>query len=263
MPTVNRLRRATILVALGAAVVPRANAQAPSLTIAAAADLRFALDEVLKPFRAAHPGVRIDVIYGSSGKLATQIRNGAPFDVFLSADRAFADALHQEGLSTGAPRLYAVGHLVAWSADAELGRQSLAMLVRDARVKRFAIANPEHAPYGMRAMEALRSQGLQDAVMPKLVLGDNIAQAAQFIETGAAQAGLIALSLVLSPALQGRGAYTRVPEAWHSPLEQAFVLTRRAKDNPLAHAFASYLDSPAARTTLRRYGFALPGESAR
>jgi len=265
--TVNRLRRATTLVALGAAVVPRAIAQLQSqpqsLTIAAAADLRFALDEVLKPFRAAHPGARIDVIHGSSGKLATQIRNGAPFDVFLSADRAFADALHQEGLSTGEPRLYAVGHLVTWSTDPELGRQPLATLVRDARVKRFAIANPEHAPYGMRAMEALRSQGLQDAAQPKLVLGDNIAQAAQFIETGAAQAGLIALSLVLSPALQGRGAYTRVPEAWHSPLEQAFVLTRRAKDNPLAHAFASHLDSPAARTTLRRYGFALPGDSAR
>jgi len=95
------------------------------------------------------------------------------------------------------------------------------------------------------------------------VLGDNIAQATQFIEIGAAQAGPIALSLVLSPALQGRGAYTRVPEAWHSPLEQAFVLTRRAKDNPLAHAFANHLDNPAARTTLRRYGFSLPGESTR
>jgi molybdate transport system substrate-binding protein len=259
----NRLRRATMLAALSTAVVPRAQAQAKSLTIAAAADLRFALDEVLTSFRAAHPGARIDVIYGSSGKFATQIRNGAPFDVFLSADRAFAEALQREGLSTGVPRLYALGHLVAWSADPELGRLPLAKLVRDARVKRFAIANPEHAPYGMRAMEALRSQGLQDAVQPKLVLGDNIAQAAQFIETGAAQAGLIALSLVLSPALQGQGAYTRVPEAWHRPLEQAFVLTRRAKDNPLADAFVNHLESPAARTTLRRYGFALPGESAR
>jgi molybdate transport system substrate-binding protein len=100
-------------------------------------------------------------------------------------------------------------------------------------------------------------------VRPKLVLGDNIAQAAQFIETGAAQAGLIALSLVLSPALRGRGAYTRVPAAWHSPLEQAFVLTRRAKDNPLADAFANHLESPAARSTLRGHGFALPGEAER
>lgn len=259
----NRLRRATMLAALATVGVPRARAQAKSLTIAAASDLRFALDEVLKPFRAAHPGARIDGIYGSSGKFATQIRNGAPFDVFLSADRAFAEALQQEGLTTGASRLYAVGYLVAWSADPELGRLPLAELVRDVRVKRFSIANPEHAPYGMRAMEALRSQGLQDAVQPKLVFGDNIAQAAQFIETGAAQAGLIALSLVLSPALQGRGAYTRVPEAWHRPLEQAYVLTRRAKDNPLADAFVNHLESPAARSTLRRYGFALPGQSAR
>jgi molybdate transport system substrate-binding protein len=256
-------RRAALLAALAAALLPRAQAQAMSLTIAAASDLRFALDEVLLPFRAAHPAARIDVIYGSSGKIATQVRNGAPFDVFLSADRAFAEALHQDGLSAGAPRLYAIGHLVAWSTDAELGRLPLAALVRDERVRRFAIANPEHAPYGMRAMEALRSQGLLDAVRPKLVLGDNIAQAAQFIETGAAQAGLIALSLVLSPALRGRGAYTRVPEAWHSPLEQAFVLTRRAKDNPLADAFANHLESPAARATLRRYGFALPGEAER
>jgi molybdate transport system substrate-binding protein len=115
----------------------------------------------------------------------------------------------------------------------------------------------------MRAMEVLRSQGLLDAVQARLVFGDNVAQAAQFVETGAAQAGLIALSIVLSPALQGKGAYTRVPEAWHSALEQALVVTRRAKDNPLADAFVKHLESPAARATLRRYGFALPGEALR
>jgi molybdate transport system substrate-binding protein len=263
MAAMNTLRRFTLLAGLAAAAAPRAWAQPKSLTLAAAADLRFALDEALQPFRAANTSVRIEAIYGSSGKIATQIRNGAPFDIFLSADRAFAEALHKDGFTAGAPRLYAVGHLVAWSADAQLGRLPLAQLVRDARVKRFAIANPEHAPYGMRAMEALRSQGLQGAAQPKLVLGDNIAQAAQFIETGAAQAGLIALSLVLSPALRGKGAYTRVPEAWHSPLEQALVVTRRAQDNPLAHAFVAHLESPAARSMLRRYGFALPGEAAR
>jgi molybdate transport system substrate-binding protein len=256
-------RRATLLAAFAAASAPTAWAQPKSLTIAAAADLRFALDEALQPFRAANTSARIEAIYGSSGKIATQIRNGAPFDVFLSADRAFAEALHQDGFAAGAPRLYAVGHLVAWSADAQLGRLPLAPLVRDARVERFAIANPEHAPYGMRAIEALRSQGLFETVQRKLVLGDNVAQAAQFIETGAAQAGLIALSLVLSPALRGKGAYTRVPEAWHSALEQALVVTRRAQDNPLAHAFVAHLESPAVRAMLRRYGFALPGEAVR
>ncbi len=234
------------------------------LTIAAASDLRFALDEVLEPFRTAQAGARIEVIYGSSGKLATQIRHGAPFDVFLSADREFADALHQGGLTSGPARPYAFGHLAAWSADAELGRLPLAGLVRHPRVRRFAIANPEHAPYGRRAMEALRSQGLAEAVQPKLVLGENIAQAAQFIETGAAQAGIVALSLVMAPALQGKGAYTQLPTAWHSPLEQALVVTRRAADNAatlaLAHAFVAHLESTAARATLRRFGFALPGE---
>lgn len=238
----------------------RAPAERPSLTVAAASDLRFALDEVMQAFRAAQPAARVEVIYGASGKIATQVRNGAPFDLFLSADRAFAEDLHQAGFTAGAPRLYAVGHLVAWSTDAALGRLPLAELVRHPQVRRFAIANPEHAPYGRRAMEALRSQGLAEAAQPKLVMGENIAQAAQFIETGAAQAGLVALSLVLAPALQGKGAYTRIPEGWHSPLEQAFVVTRRAAENPLAHAFAAYLESPAARATLRRYGFALPGE---
>jgi molybdate transport system substrate-binding protein len=259
----NRVRRATLLAGFVSVPWTAAWAQAKSLTIAAAADLRFALDELLQAFRAAEPAARIEVVYGASGKIATQIRNGAPFDVFLSADRAFVESLHKDGLSAGAPRLYARGHLVAWSADAGLGRLPLATLVGDARVKRFAIANPEHAPYGMRAMEVLRSQGLLDTVQARLVFGDNVAQAAQFIETGAAQAGLIALSIVLSPPLQGKGAYTRVPEAWHGALEQAFVVTRRAKDNALADAFVKHLESPAARATLRRHGFALPGEAQR
>lgn len=213
------------------------------------------------PFRAAWPAARIEVIHGASGKIAAQIRHGAPFDVFLSADRAFAEDLHKAGFTAGAPRLYALGHLVAWSADAALGRLPLAELVRHAQVRRFAVANPEHAPYGRRAMEALISQGLADEVRPKLVLGENVGQAAQFIETGAAQAGLVALSLVLAPALQGRGAYTAVPASWHSPLEQAMVVTRRAADNALAHAFVAHLESPAARATLRRFGFAAPGEA--
>lgn len=259
----NHLRRRVLLASVTLPMTSAAPAQAAALTIAAASDLRFALDEALQPFRAAHTGVRVDVIYGSSGKLSTQIRNGAPFDVFLSADRALAQALHHDGFSAGAPRLYALGHLVSWSADAELGRLPLAALLHDVRVKRFAIASPEHAPYGMRAIEALRSQGLLELARPKLVLGDNVVQAAQFIETGAAQAGLIARSLVLSPALRGRGAYTDVPEAWHSPLEQAMLVTRRARENALAHAVIAHLESPVARATLRRHGFALPGEPAR
>ena len=234
-----------------------ARAQTRSLRIAAASDLRFALDEALLPFRAAQPGVTIEAIYGSSGKLATQLRNGAPFDVFLSADIAFARELHADGLTASAPRVYAIGRLAAWSTDAELGRLPLGSLVRDARVKRFAIANPEHAPYGQRAMQALRSQGVEAEARPKLVLGDNVAQAATFIETGAAQAGLVAYALVLSAALAGKGAWTLIPQEWHAPLEQAVVVGKRAAGNALAAAFVVHLGAPATRALLQRYGFGL------
>jgi molybdate transport system substrate-binding protein len=245
-----------VWVLCGAGLV-RAQA-ARRLTIAAASDLRFALDEALLPFRAAQRGATIDVIYGASGKLATQLRNGAPFDVFMSADIAYAREVHDAGLASGVPRVYAIGRLAAWSINAELGRLPLAALVRDARVTRFAIANPEHAPYGQRAMQALRSQGLEADVKPKLVLGDNVAQAAAFIDSGAAQAGLVAHSLVLSPALAGKGAWTLIPEAWHAPLEQALVITRRAAGNPLAAEFVRHLESTPTRQLLRRHGFAEP-----
>ena len=234
-----------------------AHAQPATLTIAAASDLRFALDELLLSFRATRPGVRVDVVYGSSGKLSTQVRNGAPFDIFFSADRAYAQELEVAGFTAGAPKLYATGRLVAWSADAVLGRLSLDDLVRHPSVKRFAIANPDHAPYGQRAVEVLRNRGLYDAVAPRLVLGDNINQAAQFVQTGAAQAGIVAYSLVLSPALAGQGAWTLLPQAWHTPLEQAFVVTKRAAALPLAADFVRHLDLPASQALLQRYGFAV------
>lgn len=250
-------RHVVSLLALCSTAAVRAQ-PARRLTVAAASDLRFALDEALLPFRAAHRGATVEVIYGSSGKLATQLRNGAPFDVFMSADIAFAREVQDAGLAAGAPRVYAIGRLVAWSRNADLGRLALTALVRDARVKRFAIANPEHAPYGQRAMQALQSQGLQADAQPKLVLGDNVSQAATFIDSGAAQAGLVAHSLVLSPALIGKGAWTLIPQAWHAPLEQALVITRRAVADPLAAAFVHHLEAPPTRELLRRRGFELP-----
>jgi molybdate transport system substrate-binding protein len=250
------ISRRTAVVAFAIAAAQARAEGARSLTIAAASDLRFALDEVLAPLRAAYPKAAIEVVYGASGKLATQIRNGAPFDVFLSADIAFANDLHAAGLGTAPPQVYAIGRLAAWSTDAELGRLPLDALVNDARVKRFAIANPQHAPYGRRAMEALRTRGLEDAIKPKLVLGDNVAQAATFVETGAAQAGLVAHALVLAPALAGKGAWTLVPAQWHSPLEQAMVVIRRAASNPLAAAFAQHMQSAPVRERLKQHGFA-------
>lgn len=230
------------------------------LRIAAASDLKFALSEIVEAYRARHPGHELEVIYGSSGKFHTQIRHGAPFDLYFSADIAYARALHEQGLTAAEPTPYAIGRIVLWSRDPELARVPLRGLPGQAALRRFAIANPDHAPYGRRAQEALEHEGVWEALAPRLVRGENIAHAAQFIDSGAAEAGIVALSLVKSPALADTGAWTLIPAEWHAPLEQAYVITRRARDNLLAAAFVRYLATPEAREVMRRYGFALPGE---
>ena len=262
MPPTDTRRRVWLstLLALVAAAA-RAREAAP-LTLAAASDLRFALDEVVHSFREARPAARVRVVYGSSGKLGTQVQNGAPFDIFFSADLAYAQQLQAAQQTAGAPRLYALGRLVLWSTDAALGRLTLDEAVRHPAVRRFAIANPEHAPYGQRAMQALRARGLLDAAGPKLVLGDNVSQAAQFVQTGAAQAGIVAYSLVLSPALAGQGAWSLLPQEWHVPLQQAYVVTRHGASSALVHEFLRHLEQPASQAVLRRFGFALPATSA-
>jgi molybdate transport system substrate-binding protein len=235
------------------------------LTVAAASDLRYALDELLQLLRRQQPGMPIEVVYGSSGKLSTQLLNGAPFDLFFSADRGFAKSLHEAGLSTQLPRVYAVGHLVAASRDAALAQLPLRDLLLHPGVKRFAIANPLHAPYGQRAREALQHQGLWARVEPRLVMGDNVTQAAQFIDTGAAQAGLVARSLVLAPALQGRLAWQDIPGAWHSPLEQAWVLMKRSSRAAQERAaqLLALMQSPDGQALMQRFGFASPGAAQR
>lgn len=248
-----------LVMALTAAYATTANAG--SITIAAASDLQFAMSEVITGFRAAHPDDTVEVIYGSSGKFSAQIANGAPFDLFFSADIAYPRALEKQGLSSGPARPYAVGRIVLWSIKPELGRLSLEELP-SAAIRKFAIANPDHAPYGKRAQEALDHAGVWMEMVPKLVRGENIAQTAQFIDSGAADAGIVALSLVLAPGLKDRGAWTLIPDTWHQPLEQGYVITQRAKDNPLATAFAAWIDSAAARAVMRRYGFVLPGPEA-
>lgn len=236
--------------------------QAEKLTIAAAADLKYAMAEVVDAFRAIRPKDRVEVIYGSSGKFFAQIQNGAPFDMYFSADIAYPRALEQAGLTAGAPRPYAVGRIVLWSTKPGLAKVALKDLPK-APIRRFAIANPQHAPYGLRAMEAMQHQGIWDAMKPKLVMGENIAHTAQFVDAGAADAGIVALALVLSPTMQGKGAWTLIPDAWHEPLAQGYVITRRAAANPLARDFADYMASAPARAVMRRYGFVLPGEEGR
>ena len=229
------------------------------ITIAAAADLKFALDEIVVLFNKTHPADRVETIYGSSGKFQTQIRQGAPFDLYFSADIAYPRALKEEGFTASEVQPYAVGRIVLWSTSRDAARMTLANLA-DPAIRKIAIANPKHAPYGKRAEEALKASGMWAKVEAKLVYGENVAQAAQFVQTGNAQAGIVALSLALSPELAKQGSYALIPDKLHQPLEQGFIVTRRAVDNPLAQAFARFMVSGEARAIMSRYGFVLPGK---
>lgn len=232
--------------------------------IAAASDLKFALDEMVGAFQ-QQTGRSVRVTYGSSGNFFRQIAQDAPFEVFLSADEDFVFKLAGQNLTLDRGAQYATGRIVMFvpagstvKADAQFAdlRQSLA----DGRLRKFAIANPEHAPYGRAAMQALQSAGLWSAIEPKLVLGENVSQAAQFAVSGATQGGIFALSLAKAPAFAKAGTYVMVPESLHQPLKQRMVLTRKAGGT--AREFYAYLQQPAARAVFRRYGFTLPGESA-
>lgn len=229
------------------------------ITIAAAADLKFALDEIVALFGKTHPADRVETIYGSSGKFQTQIRQGAPFDLYFSADIAYPRALKAEGFAGSEVQLYAVGRIVLWSSSRDAGRMTLADLA-DPAIQKIAIANPKHAPYGKRAEEALKAAGVWEKVEGKLVYGENVAQAAQFVQTGNAQAGIIALSLAFSPELAKQGSYALISDRLHQPLEQGFIVTKRATDNSLAQAFAHFMTDKEARAVMTRYGFGLPDE---
>lgn len=239
-----------------------AAAGAQRLFIAAAADLEFCMDEIVGAFKAAHPDASIETVYGSSGNLSTQIAQGAPYDVFFSADIAFADRLVEVGKARAPVHRYAIGRIVLWSPRIDVGPLTIDDLA-DPRFGRIAIANPRHAPYGMRAVEALRARKVWDAVESKLVYGENIAQTAQFVQSGNADIGIIALSLALHPSLSSKGRYALIDDNLHEPLEQGFVITARGAAHPLAHAFVAYVDAPAARDIMRRHGFTLPAEAMR
>lgn len=237
------------------------SAHADKIMVAAAADLKFALDEIVTAFQAREPGHEVEVVYGSSGKFHTQIQQGAPYDLYFSADIAYPRALAQAGFAASPVQPYAVGRLVLWSATRDARQLRLSHLT-DPKITRIAIANPKHAPYGQRAVEALRAAGVWSQIEPKLVYGDNIAQTAQFVQTGNAQVGIIALALAVNPTLSRQGGYWLIPDHLHSPLAQGFVITKRAKGSALAQRFADHMRSPQARAVMSRYGFVLPGEAA-
>jgi molybdate transport system substrate-binding protein len=234
---------------------------AETLTVAAASDLKFAMGEIVADFNHAHPADTVQVIYGSSGKFQSQIRQGAPYDVFFSADIAFPQGLVDAGFAASPVRVYAIGRLVLWSATLDASAMTLDSLT-DPQITRIAIANPKHAPYGKRAEEALRTAGLWEKVQSKLVFGENIAHTAQFVKTGNAQVGIIALALAVNPELAGRGGYWLVPDTLHEPLEQGFIITKRAQSNELARRFADYAADRFKTSVMAEHGFAVPGEAA-
>lgn len=231
-------------------------------TVAAASDLQFALDQIVQEYEQV-TGDPVRVSYGSSGNFARQIEQGAPFDLFMSADETYIEQLASKGLTAGTGVLYAIGRIVLFSPQGssvrvdERGVDVRAGL-QDGRLKKFAIANPDHAPYGRAAREALQALQLWSAIEGRLVLGENVAQAAQFAASGSTQGGIFALSLALSPNFAGAGTYVVLPERLHAPLRQRMALVKRGGE--AARGLYDYLQQPAARAVFRRYGFALPEE---
>lgn len=252
-----------MLAAWGLALAPVAPvfAQMPP-TLAAASDLKFALEEVAAQFE-KHSGHKLRLVFGSSGTFYSQILQGAPFQMLMSADEDFVFKLADAGKTVDRGRLYALGrigimvpHGSALKADGEM--KDLAAALRDGRLQKFAIANPEHAPYGARAREALQHAGLWQAIEPKLVRGENISQAAQFATSGATQGGIIALSLAKAPSVAKLGEFALIPDTMHKPLRQRMVLLKDAP--PPLRAFYEYLGTAAAQAIMARYGFVLPKE---
>lgn len=259
LPELQLRRRALLLAAASHVACVPARAQGVP-TVAAAADLKFALEEVAGQFEKA-TGQKIRLVFGSSGTFLAQLLQGAPFHLFMSADEAFVFKLADAGKTRDRGRLYAFGrigimvpHGSPVKADPEL--KDLAASLQDGRLQRFAIANPEHAPYGARAREALTAIGLWDAIRPKLVYGENIAQTAQFATSGSTRGGIIALSLARAPAVASLGSFALLPERLHQPLAQRMVLM---KDAPSAAVmFHDHLTTPEAQAVMTRYGFTMP-----
>ncbi len=231
---------------------------AEPLTVAVAANVKYAFDELAAEFR-KETGIEVQGVFGSTGGLAAQIRNGAPFDVLLAADTETPDALYQSGWTAGAPRPYGYGVLVLWTTrDLDLKR-GLALLT-DAQVQKVAIPNPKLAPYGRAAMQALAHAGLAAQVEPKLVMGESIGQAAQFVESGAADVGFNAKSVVLAPKLANKGHWVEVPKGSYQPIAQAVVLLKHgeAAQPEAARQFIAFLFTPGARAVFEKYGYLQP-----
>lgn len=232
---------------------------AQEITVAAAADLQSALQDVADRFQ-RQTGTSVKLTYGSSGNFFAQIQNGAPFDLFFSADIDYPEKLEAAGLAEpGTLYRYATGKIVLWTVSAsklDLGAGMKVLL--DPSIKKIAIANPAHAPYGRAAVAAMQQEKIYDQLSSKFVLGENISQTMTFIASGSADVGIVALSLALSPALKGKGKFAEIPAGDYPPIEQAAVVLKSSQNSALARQFLDFMKTPAMRNVLRSYGFSVP-----
>jgi len=249
-----------IMLALLLLVVTSMNlALAEEITIAAASNLNFAFREIATEYEKTS-GNQVRLTFGSSGNFYAQIQNGAPFDLFFSADIEYPQKLEEAGLIVpGSLYQYAVGRIVLWTGhesriDVTKGMETL----REPTVKKVAIANPKHAPYGRAAVAAMEHFKVYDQVKDKLVLGENISQAAQFIESGACDIGIIALSLAVTPVMKSKGMYWEIPAGAHQPLEQSAVILKQSKYQEAARQFLEFIKGPHGQEIMQRHGFVVP-----
>ena len=236
---------------------------AQEITVAAAADLRPAFEEIIASFQQSHPGTAVKVTYGSSGNFFQQIQNGAPFDLFFSANEDYPKRLDSAGLIVpGSCHQYARGKIVLLvSSGSKLDiNQGLKGLL-DANVRKIAIADPSHAPYGQAAVAALKTEGIYGQVSAKLVTGENISQAASFVLSGGADVGIASLSLALAPATRAQVRYWEIPSTDYPPIQQACVVIKASRNQQLAMEFQTYFRSKEVSTVLERYGFEVPADS--
>ena len=233
---------------------------AGEILVAAAADLNFAFKELVGEFE-QQTGEHVKLTLGSSGNFFSQIQNGAPFDLYFSADIAYPRKLEEAGLTvSGSLYQYAVGRIVLWAGnESHLDLSKGLEILREPTIKKIAIANPKHAPYGRAAVAAMEYFKVYDQVKDKLILGENISQAAQFIGSGACDAGIIALSLALAPAMKTAGQYWEIPAVAHPPLEQGAVILKSSTHQESAKLFLEFMKGSQGQEIMKRYGFTLPG----
>lgn len=246
-----------VVLAAGAPGVACSRPETVTLTVSAAADLAYAFQELGALFE-QKTGTRVSFNFGSTGQLAQQIEQGAPVDVFAAANVSFIEDLERKGLTVpGTKALYARGFIVIWTrADSAFAFQGLPDLARP-EARRVAIANPDHAPYGVAAREALQTAGLWEQVSPKLVLGENVRQTLQYAETGNVEVALVALSLAV---VADNGRWTPVPQELHEPIDQALAVIKNTGHEKEARSFADFVNGPEGRPVMQQYGFVLPGE---